>query len=169
MQRHALSVAAIARALAADAPWAEDAFLAGLLHDVGFLLLARQFKDQMQQVLEATAEGKPLAEAEQEYVGVSHGVAGGYLLGLWGLPYEVVEAVAHHEVPTRVAHSSFDVLGAVAVAQALLLTINPRDVPAFEAQTPMLGNDYLREIGFPHSWDSLVERATTLLGGEKAA
>jgi HD-like signal output (HDOD) protein/ActR/RegA family two-component response regulator len=169
MQRHALSVAAIARALAADAPWAEDAFLAGLLHDVGFLLLARQFKDQMQQVLEATAEGKPLAEAEQEYVGVSHGVAGGYLLGLWGLPYEVVEAVAHHEVPTRVAHSSFGVLGAVAIAQALLLTINPRDVPAFEAQTPMLDNDYLREIGFPHSWDSLVERATTLLGGEEAA
>jgi hypothetical protein len=35
MQRHALSVAAIARALAADAPWAEDAPLAGLLHDVG--------------------------------------------------------------------------------------------------------------------------------------
>src|ERR1700730_12453735 len=169
MQRHALSVAAIARALAGDAAWAEDAFLAGLLHDVGFLLLARQFKDQMQQALDATAAGMALAEAEQKYVGVTHGVAGGYLLGLWGLPYEVVEAVAHHEVPTRVAHSSFGVLGAVAIAQALLLTINPRDVPAFEAQTPMLDNDYLRAIGFPHSWDSLVERATTLLGGEEAA
>jgi HD-like signal output (HDOD) protein/ActR/RegA family two-component response regulator len=169
MQRHALSVAAIARELAADAPWAEDAFLAGLLHDVGFLLLARQFKDQMQQALEATAAGMPLAEAEQKYVGVSHGVAGGYLLGLWGLPYEIVEAVANHEVPTLVAHSSFGVLGAVAVAQALLLKINPREVPTFEAKTPMLDDEYLRAMRFPHSWESLVERAAALLGGEEVA
>jgi HD-like signal output (HDOD) protein/ActR/RegA family two-component response regulator len=169
LQRHALSVAAIARALAGDAAWAEDAFLAGLLHDVGFLLLARQYKDQMQQALEATAAGMPLAEAEQKYVGVTHGVAGGYLLGLWGLPYEVVEAVANHEVPTLVAHSSFDVLSAVAVAQALLLKINPRDIPVFEAKTPMLDDEYLRAIGFPHSWESLVERVAPLLGGEEAA
>lgn len=168
MQRHALSVAAIARALAADAPWAEDAFLAGLLHDVGFLLLARQFKDQMQRALEATAAGMPLAEAEQKFVGVSHGVAGGYLLGLWGLPYEVVEAVANHEVLALVAHSSFDVLSAVGIAQALLLQINPLDIPVFEAKTPMLDDEYLRSIRFPHSWESLMERATTLLGGEEA-
>jgi HD-like signal output (HDOD) protein/ActR/RegA family two-component response regulator len=169
MQRHALSVAAIARSLAGDASWAEDAFLAGLLHDVGFLLLARQFKDQMQQALEAAAAGMPLAEAEQTYVGVSHGVAGGYLLGLWGLPYEVVEAVAHHEMPTLVARGSFDVLGAVAIAQALILKMNPREIPAFEAQTPMSDDEYLRAMHSPYSWDSLVERATALIGGEEAA
>jgi HD-like signal output (HDOD) protein/ActR/RegA family two-component response regulator len=169
MQRHALSVAAIARSLAGDAAWAEDAFLAGLLHDVGFLLLARQYKDQMQQALEATAAGMPLAEAEQKYVGVTHGVAGGYLLGLWGLPYEVVDAVANHEVPTLVARTSFDVLGAVAIAQALLLEINPQDIPVFEAKTHMLDDQYLSAIGFPHSWESLVERMATLLGGEEAA
>src|ERR1700730_14047573 len=162
IQRHALTVAAIARALAADAPWAEEAFLAGLLHDVGFLLLARQFKDQMQQVLEATAEGKPLAEAEQEHVGVSHGVAGGYLLGLWGLPYEVVEAVANHELPTMVARSSFDVLGAIAIAQALLQEINPQDIPVFEAKMPTPDDEYLRAMRSPHSWEPLVERATAL-------
>ena len=39
LQQHAMSVAVVARSLAADTPWAEDAFLAGLLHDVGFLLL----------------------------------------------------------------------------------------------------------------------------------
>jgi len=168
MQRHALSVAAIARSLAADAPWAEDAFLAGLLHDVGILLLARQFKDQMQRALEAAAAGTPLAEAEQKFVGVSHGVAGGYLLGLWGLPYEVVEAVANHEALTLTAHGSFDVQSAVAIAQALLLKINPRDMPAFEAKAPMLDDEYLRAINFPHSWEALVERATALLGGQEA-
>jgi HD-like signal output (HDOD) protein len=165
MQRHALSVAAIARSPPMPrGPRTRFSPVCCTMSGSCYW----QFKDQMQQVLEATAEGKPLAEAEQEYVGVSHGIAGGYLLGLWGLPYEVVEAVAHHEVPTRVAYSSFDVLGTVVVAPALLLTINPRDVPAFEAQTPMLDDDYLREVGFPHSWDSLVERATTLLGKKVA-
>jgi HD-like signal output (HDOD) protein/ActR/RegA family two-component response regulator len=169
MQRHSLSVAAIARALAADAPWAEDAFLAGLLHDVGFLLLARHLKDPMQRALEAAAAGMPLAEAEQKYVGVSHGVAGGYLLGLWGLPYEVVEAVANHESPTLVARSSFDVLGAIAIAQALLPKINPGDIPIYEAKTPMPDDEYLRAMRSPHSWESLVERATALFNGEKTA
>jgi HD-like signal output (HDOD) protein/ActR/RegA family two-component response regulator len=167
MQRHALRVAAIARALAADAPWAEDAFLAGLLHDVGFLLLARHLKDPMQRALEAAAAGMPLAEAEQKYVGVSHGVAGGYLLGLWGLPNEVVEAVANHEVPTLIAHSSFDVLGAIAIAQALLQKIDPQDIPVFEAKVPMPDDEYLRALRSPHSWESLVECATALLGAEE--
>ena len=169
MQRHALSVAALARALAADAAWADDAFLAGLLHDVGLLLLARQFKDPMQQALEASAAGMPIAEAEQRYVGVSHGVAGGYLLGLWGLPYEVVEAVANHAVPTGVSHSSFDVLSAVAIAEALVLEVNPRDVPAFDANMPTMDEESLCAMHAPHSWDSLVERATALLGGEETA
>jgi HD-like signal output (HDOD) protein/ActR/RegA family two-component response regulator len=167
MQRHALRVAAIARDLAADAPWAEDAFLSGLLHDVGFLLLARHLTDQMQRALEATAAGMPLAEAGQKYVGVSHGVAGGYLLGLWGLPYEVVEAVANHELPTMVARSSFDVLGAIAIAQALLQEINPQDIPVFEAKMPTPDDEYLRAMRSPHSWEPLVERATALLGAEE--
>jgi HD-like signal output (HDOD) protein len=86
MQRHALSVAAIARSLAADNPWAEEAFLAGLLHDVGFLLLGRQDQDGMQRALEAVAAGMPLLEAEQQHMAINRAVAGGYLLGLWGLP-----------------------------------------------------------------------------------
>jgi HD-like signal output (HDOD) protein/ActR/RegA family two-component response regulator len=165
MQRHALSVAAIARSIAADAAWAEDAFLAGLLHDVGLLLLARQSKDQLQQALEAAAAGMPLAEAEQKYVGIRHDRAGGYLLGLWGLPYEVVEAVANHGAPAEVSQSSFDTLSAVAIAEALLRKLNPRDVPAFEANEPMVEEEYLRVVNCPSSWDSLLERAASLLGG----
>jgi HD-like signal output (HDOD) protein len=165
MQRHALSVAAVARALAADALWAEDAFLAGLLHDVGLLLLARQYKDQMQQALESAAAGMPLGEAEQKYVGVCHGVAGAYLLGLWGLPFDVVEAVANHAVPTQVSHSGLDVLSAVAIAEALVLQIRPHDVPAFEAAPAMVTEEALLAMGIPQRWESLVECAAALLGG----
>jgi HD-like signal output (HDOD) protein/ActR/RegA family two-component response regulator len=167
MQRHALSVAAIARSLAADNPRAEDAFLAGLLHDIGFLLLARQDPDGMQRALEAAAAGMPLAQAEQLHTGINHGVAGGYLLGLWGLPYEIVETVTHHEEPASVVQSCFDVLSAVSIAHALLATIRPGDVPLYEMNSPTLGDEYLRAIRFPHSWEWLVERATALLGAEE--
>jgi len=168
LQRHALNVAAIARSIAADHPWAEDAFLAGLLHDVGFLVLARQAQDGMQRALEASSAGMPLADAERQHIGISHGVAGAYLLGLWGLPYEIVETVAHHEVPAQVAHDRFDVLSAVSIAHAVLAAIRPQDIPPHEMHAPTLGDEYLRALAIPHSWESLVERAEALLGVEKS-
>jgi HD-like signal output (HDOD) protein len=169
LQRHALGVAGIARLLAADKPWAEDAFLAGLLHDVGYLLLGRQFGDKMQRALDAAAAGMPLAEAERAHIGVDHATAGAYLLGLWGLPYEVVEAVAHHEAPDRMGQGEFGVLSAVAIAQSLLAQVMPEDVAVFERNASILNDDYLRSIGYPSTWDSLVERTRGLLRVEEGS
>jgi HD-like signal output (HDOD) protein len=169
LQKHALSVAGIARFLAANTPWAEDAFLAGLLHDVGFLLLGRQFGDRMQCALQAAADGLPLTEAERACIGVDHGTAGAYLLGLWGLPYEIVETVAHHETPASVGQNDFDVLSAVAMAHALLAQIKPADVPVYERNGSMLGDDYLRRVGYTRSWDSLLEQTQALLQVGEAA
>ena len=169
LQQHAMSVAVVARSLAADTPWAEDAFLAGLLHDVGFLLLGRQCGDRMQRALEAAAGGLPLTEAERSCIGVDHGTAGAYLLGLWGLPYEVVEAVAHHEMPDHTGPSGFDVLSAVTMAHALLTQVKLADVPVYERTGSALGDDYLRRIGYPGSWDALLERTQALLHVEEVA
>jgi len=91
------------------------------------------------------------------------------LLGLWGLPFEVVETVANHELPDRIGHSSFDVLSAVVIAHALLVEVKPGDVPVFERNASMLGDDYLRSIGYAHTWDSLLERTHALLYTEEAA
>jgi HD-like signal output (HDOD) protein/ActR/RegA family two-component response regulator len=168
LQRHALRVAGIARFLAAHTAWAEDAFLAGLLHDVGFLLLGRQFVDDMQRVLQAAAAGGPLEEAEQEFIGVGHGTAGAYLLGLWGLPFAVVEAVAHHEAPGPLAQRNFDVSSAVSMAHALLAQTIPEDIPIYERSPPMLGDDYLRSIGDSRTWDALLEQTEALLVEEAA-
>jgi hypothetical protein len=54
--------------------------------------------------------------AEAELHGVTHAEIGAYLLGLWGLPYPIVEAVAHHHAPLRVVRQGFEVLDAVYVA-----------------------------------------------------
>ena len=169
LQKHALSVAGIARWLAADTAWAEDAFLAGLLHDVGLLLLGRHHGNQMQAVPDATAAGTPLVDAEKKIIGIDHAAAGAYLLGLWGLPYDVVDAVAQHETFDRTCNSSFDVSSAVAIAHALLTEIKPQDVPPYERNASTFGDDYLRSIGLPHSWESLHEQAGQLLDTAEAA
>jgi hypothetical protein len=58
------------------------------------------------------------------------------------------------------------VLGAIAIAQALLQVINPQDMPVFEARTPMQGDEFLRAMRSPHSWEASLRRATAALGDE---
>jgi HD-like signal output (HDOD) protein len=168
LQRHALNVGAIARSLAGETNWAEDAFLAGLLHDVGFLLLGRLYRDELQAALQAVASGTPLSDAERLHVGVEHGTAGAYLLGLWGLPYEVVEAVAVHPRSGTAARAEFDAASAVRIAQALLAVVRPQDVPFYETESAVVGDDYLQALGLPHSWESLLQRVHGLVDGRAA-
>jgi putative nucleotidyltransferase with HDIG domain len=105
MHRHSLCSAAIANRLLSDARKREDAFAAALLHDIGLLVLASAKPDARDLVAQTP--------------GVHHEEIGAYLLGLWGLPYCVVEAVANHHTPSRVPHPHFDIVAAVHVANVL--------------------------------------------------
>lgn len=101
---HSVEVGSLARRLAhqegASAGVANDAQTAGLLHDVGELLLASQMEQQYLEVVELAArEQVELVAAERTVLGCSHAEVGAYLLGLWGLPDSVVEAVAFHHAP----------------------------------------------------------------------
>ena len=77
----------------------DDAFLAGLLHDIGKLILIDEFEDYFNNVSEIMkAEQIPFHEAEKKLLNADHAELGAYLLGVWGLPDPVVEAVAlHHD------------------------------------------------------------------------
>jgi putative nucleotidyltransferase with HDIG domain len=126
-QTHAIGVAELARQIAADRALDEAVVTAGLLHDIGRLILAGQ---RIGEVLEdrrrAEAEGCPLVDVEFERYGVTHAELGAYLLGLWGLPGQVVEAVAHHHRPDRLEGNDLRILGAVHVADALVHEVTDR-------------------------------------------
>jgi putative nucleotidyltransferase with HDIG domain len=78
----------------------DDAFTAGLLHDIGKLLLTRILRDEYNEVIEQSREEKQVFwQKEQETLHATHAELGAYLLGLWRLPNVVVEAVARHHVP----------------------------------------------------------------------
>jgi len=120
-QEMSFAASRIARRLLPDANAAGLAFLAAMLHGSGKLVLASRFREDFVKVL-GLGGGltRPLDEVEREVLGVSHTEIGAYLLGLWGMPYPVVEAVAHHLHPSQVGGEvSFGVLGAVHVAVAL--------------------------------------------------
>ncbi|HEU4401346.1 MAG TPA: response regulator [Candidatus Polarisedimenticolia bacterium] len=120
LQHHAALTARIARRLLPEREQQQEAFIAGMLHDVGKLVLASRLPEQFARLFtEARDAGLPMHAVEHGKGVVTHAEIGAYLLGLWGLPYTIVEAVAHHHAPTRVAQRSFGVLGAVYVGNLL--------------------------------------------------
>lgn len=121
---HSLTVATSARNIAAvesdDEQLQDDAFLAGLLHDVGKLILAANLPEEYHNTLKLAREKKfELWDAELETLGTTHAEVGGYLLGLWGIPYPVVEAVTFHHIPVHCPSREFTPLLAVHVANTL--------------------------------------------------
>jgi len=109
----------IARAENQDRRIADDAFMAGVLHDTGKLILASNFSDWYNQAISLSKEKQePLAVLETELFGTSHGEVGAYLLGLWGFSHPLIEAVAFHHHPSRSPDGGFSLLTAVHVANA---------------------------------------------------
>jgi len=119
-ERHGALTARIARRIAGDPVRGEVAFAAGLLHDAGKLVLASRVPEAYAEVLAcAERDGRPHAELERERLGADHASLGGYLLGLWGLPHAIVEAVAFHHDEDRLTRGGVDVVEAVGAADLL--------------------------------------------------
>lgn len=103
-----------------DRATTDEAFIAGLLHDMGKLVLASNLPSQLEENIRQ-ARQKKLTLWEQEYqvFNASHAELGGYLLSTWGLSTGVVEAVAFHHRPTLAKRQNFSALTAVHVANTL--------------------------------------------------
>jgi HD-like signal output (HDOD) protein len=103
LQVHSLLVAFLARQIVGktDKRRSDEAFVAGMLHDVGHAILAMR------------------GDAVAGESGVDHAVLGAYLLGIWGLPFPVTEAVANHNSPMAIEHTGLEVVDAVYLADRI--------------------------------------------------
>lgn len=122
--KHSAATGAIARRIAelklAGKEIVADSYMAGLLHDIGKLVFASKLTEQYREVISiANREGIPALKVEKEILGCTHAETGAYLLGLWGLPDSIVEAIALHHRPVQSRDQRFSALTAVHVANAL--------------------------------------------------
>jgi len=95
-------------------------FSAGLLHDIGKMIIASADPGHLRVIDQtAIAERKPTWQVEREALGCTHAEVGAYLLGIWGLPFPIVEAVAWHHRPSDSPANEMSPLAAVHVANVL--------------------------------------------------
>ena len=136
---HTAMVAATARTLAERTGGdGATAFAAGLLHDVGKLVLGLRLGASYWALLDEAAErGEEVWKVEEEAFGCHHATVGGWLLQLWQLPPALVDPVAlHHDALS--GEYGVDVATAVGVANRL--------VSATDASTGMAREDVLSEV-----------------------
>ncbi len=116
----------IARMERVDQRVADDAVTAALLHEIGILVMAANLPEYRDVLEQQQQDGGPIGRFEQALLGTTHAAVGAYLLGLWGLPDGLVEAVAHHESPAAVEEQDgIDVISIVAAAGALAHLYGP--------------------------------------------
>ena len=130
MWEHALSVSKFARLIAAcEGIGGRDLdpyISAGLLHDIGKLIMASAGPENYRRIVATAAStGTRLNEVEFQEFGCTHAEVGAYLLGVWGLPNEIVEAVAWNHRPLDSPVTEFSPLAAVHVASAFDAQLHP--------------------------------------------
>ncbi len=157
---HSLGVATTARKIAAATTnvsnLIDDAFIAGMVHDVGKLILAANLRESFETALETSRhEAIPLWQAELKVFGTTHAEIGAHLLGLWNLPNPIVEAVAFHHQPSEASHKDFSPLTAVHIANVL------HHAQYDDVITSDYDESYLESVGVSRNlkaWESFVEK-----------
>jgi HD-like signal output (HDOD) protein len=146
---HSVTTAAYAKKIAAtetnNKHLVDTVFIAGMMHDVGKLLLFSSLQDDyLRAVVMAREQGLPLCQSEQVVFNANHGNVGSYLMGLWGLPGGVVESIAFHHHLDTYPEPSFSPAVAIHAADVIYYQLNPK---SSVGAPPVLNQLYLEQAG----------------------
>ncbi|MFC6669048.1 HDOD domain-containing protein [Marinobacterium aestuariivivens] len=149
LHQRSMLVARLAQKIGADAGLDRNlqgqAFLAGLLHDFGIAVLANKDPEDYQALMaESVCLSQPVYAMEKMRLGLTHAEAAAFMLGLWNLPFKVVEAVLLHHFPGTSPATGFEPLSAVHLADALLPPLANSLGADFSCR---LSESYLERIG----------------------
>ncbi|MDR3456217.1 MAG: response regulator [Verrucomicrobiae bacterium] len=152
---HSAEVAVIARRIynehLDDSHRAEQSFAAGVMHDIGKLILADKLPGQYDAIIaESKATRTELYKVERKHLNVTHADVGAYLLALWGLPVPLIEALACHHAPRRCCSNTLCLAGVIHIADALQHSqgLHPDLVP-----NPV-DTEYLKQTGLDAHYES---------------
>jgi len=143
----------IAQAIGLPRPMCDEALMAGMLHDVGKLVMLTHFRDELRETLRMADEASiPVYEAEQRVMKVNHADIGTHLLSLWGLPDSILEPVALHHDPRRMPIPQRSILTAVHIANAI-----EHERHDMAGAVSHLDQDYVNKLGLAAKMDEFRE------------
>lgn len=141
-----------------DKVFLNTVIMAGLLHDIGKLLLYYNFPKKNKDFKERSTQ-VGLLEAERAVYGSTHGEIGAYLMGLWGLPDPVISCVAYHHEPLRCEDQTFSPLTIIH-----FVDVNLNLMENGESKASVLVREYLEKTGVNgnrEKWSKVMENAKT--------
>lgn len=146
--KHSVGVGVAARHIAGhlEFPDVERYYLAGMLHDIGKLVIYREIPGQMETVLAQFDQytDSTLLNLEEKLMGFNHAQIGAILLHEWKLPNSLVDAVKFHHVPDNALDNP---RGAAVVHIADFLSYEMRLGSSGEPLIPPLQKHWLKELG----------------------
>jgi len=154
---HSLATGRLAKEIAVaekqSKEFEDQAFMAGVLHDCGKLVLLSNFPEKMQSLIKESRETE-VSELtlEQKAFGVTHASVGAYLLGLWGLPLVITSAISFHHTPGESPDNSFSVPTVVHVANHLEHAPGP--LPEEPAASDTLDIEHLSQLDVLRKWST---------------
>ncbi len=170
---HCIAVALAGRELAKQSglPIAEEAFLAGMIHDIGLLICLQLFPEQLREVCEKTKAGGVFYELERQIIGVDHQQLGMGLAEQWKFPRPCQLVAGYHHAPQTVpADEDRMLVSIIHVAD----TISCKAGMGFTltAQSQELTPELLAELKIEPTWVKntseklplLMQAATSLMG-----
>jgi HD-like signal output (HDOD) protein/CheY-like chemotaxis protein len=162
---HSVAAASLAQRIASSQACSkamvEESFTAGLLHDIGKVILLSEMLSKYRQIL--GTKGGSILSLELEHMGCTHAQVGAYLMSIWGLPVPLVHAVAFHDSPSDTKEIQFSALTAVHVADAIVSATDPSTLNHdIEMDLPYLDRLGLRER--EAVWRNLHEKHTAAKG-----
>lgn len=146
----------------------DECVTAGILHEIGKLLLLAEMPAQYVRLI-ASVAGEPgtLGLMEREQFGCTHADLGAYLMSIWGLPHALVHAVAYHDRPSESVEDCFSSLTVVHAADAIVSSISPLTI----VQDVLLDEKYLEALGLSARktvWAGLFEQQIEQAGRHAA-
>lgn len=147
--RHCTAVGSMAKNIAKyenmDQAEIDEAFMAGILHDVGKLTLYHFTPKKYRKIIEAVRSGDgSIYQMESNNLNTSHAEAGAFLMGLWGLPENIVRAIAFHHLPGAWEPQEF---GLHTIVHAANVFEHELHVVHKSYLIPPLATDHLQAVG----------------------
>lgn len=137
----------------------DKAAMAGMLHDIGKIMFIRNKGDEYKDIYEKNRNSEQdLYVLEEKILSINHAEIGAYLMALWRLESDIVDAISFHHQPELSQDSDFSIVSAVYIADQLYY-----ELVSPEESINGINCAYLKKLNVANRLPQWREMAKTLL------